>query len=301
MKHTSMVLVTLVLTVLAARAGAAQEFWAHRVAINTDVAYGDAPLQRLDFYVQGQRIGEPDYFEPSKAQLPTLMWIHGGGWIAGDKGREIANIIPFIERGWNAVSVNYRQGEGTAPQAVDDVMCAYKWLTERLVERGQDPRNIVVGGASAGGHLALVVGMLNATADHPCGAATLPRAVINWFGITNIARVTEFLSRTRPAGNYALTWIDDPAKVGRISSLYSPTELIGRSVPPILTIHGTADSVVPFDQAYRLHDLLETPNELLELEGGTHSGFTDTQYQQAYRKIFDFLELRAPMPADHSG
>ena len=66
--------------------------------------------------------------------------------------------------------------------------------------------------------------------------------------------------------------------------------LISDDAPPIITIHGTADSIVPFDQAESLHASLSTPNELVTLDGGNHSGFSEAQYQEAYLKIFAFLD-----------
>ena len=73
-------------------------------------------------------------------------------------------------------------------------MCAYKFITEQLAERGQPLDQIVVSGGSAGGHLSLTVGLLNSRGDHPCRAATPPRAVVNWFGITDIEAVDEYLN-----------------------------------------------------------------------------------------------------------
>jgi len=267
----------------------ADEFWAHRITERKDVAYGEDPLQKMDVFVHGSRVGEPDYFKPDGAARPTLMWIHGGGWVAGDKAGQISQVLPYLQRGWNVFNINYRQGAGTAPQAVDDVMCAYQAVTQQLRERGQPTDRVVVSGASAGGHLALVVGLLNAGGDHPCRAEDAPRAVVNWYGITDIEQVDEFLHKTRPQQNYARAWAGTAAGVAAVSEDYSPLYLISDAAPPIITIHGTDDTVVPYEQAEALHASLTTPNELVTLQGGNHSGFSDAQYQQAYGRIFAFL------------
>ncbi len=283
-------LVTAFALLVLSNAALADGFWSHRVVKQTDVAYGDDPQQKMDVYIHGQRVGEPTYFKPDTSARPTLVWIHGGGWIAGDKVGETPQLIPYLERGWTVYNLNYRQGPGTAPQAVDDVMCAYKTIAEQLAERGQPTDQIVVSGASAGGHLSLAVGLLNTTGDHPCRTSTPPRTVVNWFGITDIELVDEYLNGAMADRNYARSWAGSREKVAEVSTAYSPVLLINDDAPAIITIHGTADSVVPFDQAESFHSALTTPNELVTLKDGNHSGFTEAQYQQAYEAIFEFLK-----------
>ena len=137
----------------------AQQFWSHRIGIAVDVPYGDDPAQVADIYTQGQRPPGEAGFVPSTVPRPTLIWIHGGGWIRGDKATNGATFLHYLERGWNVVNINYRQGPGTAPLAVDDAVCAYKWVVDNALESGSSNR-FVVSGASAGGHLALMVGQV---------------------------------------------------------------------------------------------------------------------------------------------
>jgi acetyl esterase/lipase len=286
---------TLLLTALLplATANAAQTadgFWGHRIGLQVDVAYGENPAQVFDLYLYGQRTGEPDYFAIDNDPRPILVWIHGGGWIAGDKAAEVPQLIPYLERGWNVVNVNYRQGPGTAPKAVDDVMCAYQRVIEIVEASGIPTDQVVVSGASAGGHLALLVGMLNSDGNHPCRTASPPKAVVNWFGITDIEAVQEFLSETRPEGNYAAAWIGNAAKVNEISSQYSPLFLVTENTPPIITVHGDVDTVVPYEQASALHESLSTANRLITIEDGNHSGFSDAQYRDAFQAIFQFID-----------
>ena len=268
--------------------------WAHRIAVRTDVAYGDDPAQRYDLYVQGERLGEPDYFRPMHRTAegddrPVLMWIHGGGWLQGDKASEAPNLIPYLEAGYHVASVNYRQGPDTAPRAVDDVMCAYRELVQTLQQQGSEASRVVVSGASAGGHLALMVGLLNTTGEHECRAAVPPRAVVNWFGITDLEAVDRFLQASRPEQNYARLWAGGLEGVQKLAPETSPVRLVTASAPPVFTVHGTVDTVVPFSEARALHDKLTTPNALLPMAGGNHSGFSDRQYRRAYKEIFRFL------------
>ncbi|MGB0996720.1 MAG: alpha/beta hydrolase fold domain-containing protein [Pseudomonadales bacterium] len=275
--------------IVLSQATLAAEFWGHRYSSQVNVSYGEQPAQVFDLYLYGQRTGEPDYFAADPAPRPTLIWIHGGGWVAGDKAREIPWLIPYLQQGWNVANVNYRQGPDTAPLAVDDVLCAYQRITEILTAASMPLDQVVVSGASAGGHLALVVGMRNSDGEHPCQVATPPKAIVNWFGITDIEAVHEFLRKTRPETNYAASWIGDLTRLSDISAAHSPLFLVSENTPPIITVHGDRDSVVPFEQATALHESLSTPNRLVTMEGGNHSGFSDTQYQNAYRAIFEFI------------
>lgn len=273
---------------LAGSAAQAQSYWSHRIGIQVDVPYGADPGQVADVYTQGHRPISGSGLEPLSEPRPTLIWIHGGGWMRGDKAANGERFLHYLERGWHVVNINYRQGPGTAPQAVDDALCAYKWVVDEALVSGRSDR-FVVSGASAGGHLALMVGLLNASGSHPCRADIAPSAVVNWFGITDIESVEAFLAESRPDANYALSWIGDKARVAEISARYSPVSHIASTAPPIITIHGTADPVVPYAQAEDLHDALRTRNRLVTLEGGTHGGFSDAQYQEAMAAIFEFL------------
>jgi acetyl esterase/lipase len=290
LKKNMMRTLILLLSLPLAQLSYAGDFWAHRISERKDIAYAEDPLQKLDLIVHGTRVGEPNYFEVDTTPRPTLMWIHGGGWISGDKSTQTSQLIPYLQRGWNVYNVNYRQGPKTAPLAVDDVMCAYKFIVEQLAEQGQPTNTIVVSGASAGGHLALTVGMLNTRGTHPCRSKTPPKAIVNWFGITDIELVDEYLNGLDPQRNYARFWTGSAAKIAAVSAAFSPIYLINSKTPPIITIHGTNDTVVPYDQAESLHAGLTTPNELVTLKGGNHSGFTNEQYVHAYEKIFAFLD-----------
>src|SRR5436190_1199116 len=60
---------------------------------------------------------------------PTLIWIHGGGWVAGTKESQITSFLPWLEMGWNIVNVEYRLGRvSLAPAAVEDCLCALRYV-----------------------------------------------------------------------------------------------------------------------------------------------------------------------------
>ena len=92
--------------------------------------------------------------------LPTLIWIHGGGWTGGVKETSLG-IPAYLAMGMNVVNVEYRLARtALAPAAVEDCRCALRWVIQNAKQYGIDVNRLVVAGGSAGGHLALTTGML---------------------------------------------------------------------------------------------------------------------------------------------
>lgn len=272
------------------------DYWAHLFSVDIDLPYGDSPEQRLDVYSQGQPLGEPLWWKGDSINHPTLIFFHGGGWMGGKKETQTPNFIPYLQAGWNVVNVEYRLGENTAPNAVDDAMCAIAWVAENADAYNIDLQNIVLTGGSAGGHLALITGLLNAIpGSHPCHAGSKLdiKAVVNWFGITDIAKVEQYLRTNLPEDNYAGTWIDGAEKTDSISALYSPVHRVTPQAPPIITLHGALDGIVPYEQATTFHKLLDeagVKNELVTDPDGNHGGFSEEVNQRFYARIFSFLD-----------
>ena len=92
---------------------------------------------------------------------PTFIYYHGGGWVGGSKEANVLRLIPYLEKGWAAVNVQYRLGDvSLAPAAVEDSLCALRWVARNADQYGFDKTRLVVSGNSAGGHLALTTGMI---------------------------------------------------------------------------------------------------------------------------------------------
>lgn len=278
-----------------ASAPGSDDAWLYHYAVQRDIPYGDDPQQRFDIYAQGDWVGEPTFFQRAPEPRPTLLFIHGGGWMARDRGPEVW-VLPFIREGWHVFTITYRLGSGAAPLAVDDAMCALNLIASNAEAFGVDRDRIVVAGASAGGHLSLTTGILGSRPGHECypGDDFRVRAVINWFGITDIRAIEEHLARLKPAyGNFALQWIGDRSRVAEISAGYSPVNLVDATTPPVLTIHGMEDTVVPYSQAVALQaklDELGIRNTLLSLAGSNHAGFSDAQFEEAFAKMLEFVD-----------
>ena len=205
--------------------------------------------------------------------------------------------------GWSAVNVEYRTArQAPAPAAVEDCRCALRWLTYRAREYSLDPSRFVLTGTSAGGHLALMTGMLpaNNVFDRQCpiegndrwNSATVPQpkvaAVVNWFGIGDVADLLDGPS----ARNYAREWFGSFPDA-ELAKQLSPVNYVRAGVPPIITIHGEHDDIAPYAHAVRLHAALDkagVPNRLLTIRGRKHGGFNREELLQSYAAIREFLK-----------
>lgn len=263
---------------------AKNEYWSHRFNVTHNIAYGDLPGQSLDIYRQGSWQGPPAYFVPNKKANRTLVYIHGGAWHGGSKEASLWSLMPFIQRGWNVVNLEYRSGGGTAPDAANDVALAMSWLADNAEKYQIDRENMVLSGDSAGGHLALYAGLKSPT--------TLKiKAIVNWFGITDIQALEHYL-RENEQWNYPKLWAGSEEILLRLIERYSPINLLDKTSPPVISVHGTEDKVVPIAQAVSLHQKLNQlgiDNRLVKVPGGTHLGFSDMQFQTIYTEIFAFL------------
>ena len=226
---------------------------------------------------------------------PTMIWIHGGGWTGGAKEGALFSLLPYMEMGWNVVNVEYRLAKiSPAPAAVEDCLCALRWVIRNAKQYNFDTSKLVVSGSSAGGHLALTTAMIPASAglDRQCPGNDELRvaAVVDWFGITDVADLLEGTNMK----TYAVQWMGSMPNRVEVAKRVSPLTYVRAGLPPVLTIHGDADPTVPYTQSVRLHKALAdagVPNELMTMPGGKH-GFdccTEAQRTNAYSKIREFL------------
>ncbi len=238
---------------------------------------------KLDVYVPRE----------SAAPNPTLIYIHGGGWVGGSKETSWLQLVPYLEAGWSVVNVEYRLARvSLAPAAVEDCRCALRWVIRSAKQYNFDTTKLVVTGHSAGGHLSLTTGMLPSSAglDRECpGSEELKvAAIVNWFGISD---VVDLLDGTNMK-EYAVAWLSSMPNREEVARRVSPLTYVRAELPPIITIHGDADPVVPYTHAVRLQEALNkagVPNQLVTIPGGKHGGFSHDQTVRAYSAIRDFL------------
>jgi acetyl esterase/lipase len=224
---------------------------------------------------------------------PTIIFIHGGGWTGGTKEGAVFSLVPYLEMGWNAVNVEYRLARvSQAPAAVEDCLCALRWVIHNAKQYGFDTAKVVVSGASAGGHLALTTGLVPASAglDRQCpGTEELKvAAIVNWYGITDVADLLDGQNMR----TYAVQWMGSMPNRMEIARWVSPLTYVHPGIPPIITIQGDADPVVPYSHSVRLQEALKNAgvdHELITIPGGKHGNFTRTENQRAFAAIEAFL------------
>ncbi len=224
---------------------------------------------------------------------PTLIWIHGGGWTGGVKDNSLPFFAPWLEMGWQVVNVEYRLAKiSPAPAAVEDCLCALRWVAGHAKQYNFDTTRLVVSGDSAGGHLALTTGMIPESAGYEsqCPGARLPKvaAIVNWYGITDVADLLQGPNTK----DYAIAWMGNRPDRAEAATRLSPLHFIRKDLPPILTIHGDADPVVPYSHAQRLQAELEragVPHQLVTVPGGKHGYFTPEERSMIYTEIRAFL------------
>ena len=282
------------------QAGSATDWAAEaqaRYRVVTDQTYlvADGYESKLDLILPRQ--GE------IPSPTPTLVYIHGGGWVGGTKESSILRLLPYLEMGWAVVNVEYRLARvALAPGAVEDCRCALRWIRNNAEQYALDVDRIVVTGNSAGGHLSLTTGMLTAADgfDGRCPqrdpghfadamVEELPvAAIVNWYGITDVGDLVV----GNNAKTYAVAWLGSLPNRDELGEQLSPLNMVRKGLPPILTIHGDADPIVPYDHAIELHAKLDeagVPNRLLTIPGGGHGGFSPEETRGAYEVIRNFL------------
>lgn len=256
----------------------------HRYRIHSNIRYlkADNYELKLDLYER-----------KTKGPNPTVIFFHGGGWQVGEKETQPKHFWFYLDLGFSVVNVEYRLAETSlAPAAVEDGLCALRWTIQKASRYHLDPNRIVVTGQSAGGHLALTTGMIPASAglDSRCpGKEPLKvAAIINWFGPTDV----NDLLRGDNVQDYAIAWMGSQINRDEIARRVSPINYVRSQLPPILTIHGERDALVPYSQAIRLHRKLDragVPNQLLSFPNREHGGFSFAEELQIYETIYEFL------------
>lgn len=244
-----------------------------RIPITTDVVYATIGGQPLHV-----DLAQP---EASDAR-PAVLVIHGGGWQVGEREHVHGMIRLLALQGMVGVALEYRltsPGVNTFPAAISDARCAVRFLRAHAAEHRIDPARIGALGFSAGGHLAALLATaadvdgldLGCPLDAPSPAV---QAVVSYFAPTDMRVERGYVPRARRLVSEFLgaTPSEDPAR----AALASPIVHVDASDPPTLLVHGTADRVVPLEQASMMRDALTAagvPTGYLEVPGGEH-GFT---------------------------
>lgn len=236
--------------------------------------------------------------------FPAIVFIHGGGWVGGNRHAFRGKIEEAAKKGYVAVTVSYRLadpdpetklGRVPFPAQINDCKCAVRWLRSVADKYHIDADRIGVIGASAGGHLSLLVGL----ADEQAGLegdgghaeqSSRVRAVVNIFGPTDLLKAYSDVDAAR---GFLLAFCHGtPTDAAETYKAASPVTYVTKDDPPVLTLHGEKDPLVLASQAKLLDETMKEAgarHELLILEGQGH-GFAGDAARQAEEAMWAFFE-----------
>jgi acetyl esterase/lipase len=236
----------------------------------------DARVDRdLEFARAGERVLLLDLYRPQHAPsaLPVIVSIHGGGWHGGTKERSPG--LHFTRHGYAVASIEYRlTGEATFPSQIHDCKAAVRWLRANAGRYGLDPERFGAWGASAGGHLAALLGTSGGVAElegelgNPTRSSRI-QAVVDFFGPIDVAGWHRYKGETK-ANLIGAPIAGNEARLAKAD----PTTYIDAGDPPVLVAHGERDTLVPKAQSELLHAALRgagVESTLVLVPGAAHS------------------------------
>ncbi|WP_405496819.1 alpha/beta hydrolase fold domain-containing protein [Streptomyces sp. NBC_00096] len=227
--------------------------------------------------------------------FPVVIWIHGGGWLDGDR-RYPPPTVPVellhgavLEAGLALVSIDYRHSlEAPFPAQLHDVKAAIRYVRKFAAALGLDGDRIGVWGESAGGHLAALAGLVGPDSPeaealegaHGVGSGeTGVLAVVDWYGVSDLVALADHPMPAMPGGTdfpdpYEALLGGSEAERPALARVASPiTYARGPGLPPFLLIHGTHDGLVPYSQSEQLAGALAQSGGAVTLrpvEGADH-------------------------------
>ena len=247
-------------------------------------AKGDAVYLRLHVF-------KPKDWK-AEDQRPVIVFFFGGGWMGGSPAQFYHHSRALADHGMVAISAEYRveNKHGTSPQAcVIDGKSAVRYIREHADKLGIDPQKIAAGGGSAGGHVAAATALIPGI-DEPN-----PKELISCVPSLLIL-FNPVIETVKPDG---YGW----ERLGKDAAAMSPTRGIHAGQPPIMIMHGTADTTVPIKTVRRFKALSKKVGAeciVHEYEGRGHGFFNpkngrnlkdekNMNYHDTIDKMTDFL------------
>ncbi len=226
-----------------------------------------------------------------RTDRPVIMYIHGGGWVIGDKREQGIPLLHHMARaGWLGITVNYRLCPGVSlPDQLADVKAGLAWIREHAQEYGGDPSFVAVSGGSAGGNLAALAGLTENDPTYQQGfedGDTSVDVAIPIYGIYDVmnrlgAQSTQFVPRLMEPIVIKAFIDDEPEKFHEMS----PIDRIHPDAPPFVIPQGDRDSLAPVVEARAFRDRLEEVSKnrvvYMEFPGAQHIFDLGYTYQSA--------------------
>jgi acetyl esterase/lipase len=239
--------------------------------------------------------GRVDLYTAPKSEKPTpvLINIHGGGWQSGVKETQ-GGFTSFFKAGFAVANMEYRLSrQATAPAAVEDTRCMLIYLIKNAKELNINPNKIVIMGGSAGGHLALMGGLLgnDHRFDTNCpGVENIKvAAILDKYGITD---VWDWTFGPKSKSSSPKLWLGDKVNDEDFIKSVSPIHYVTKNSPPIFIVHGDADPTVPYQQSVDLYKKLQdlgVKSEFITVKGGLHGKFDKEKNDEIIKAMIEFV------------
>lgn len=214
------------------------------VEMKHDVVYG----------LGGERKLELDLFLPKDGTKlrPGIVFIHGGGWRSGTRTQFHRQAAYLASKGYVGACITYRlSGRAKFPAALEDCKCAVRWMRANAKTYRIDTDRIAACGGSAGGHLAAMVGVVDKShgfegngghGDH----SSAVQLVVDFNGVSDL----DDLGKQAKLGNAIEKFLGVPyTEKPELYAKASPINYVNAKSPPMLFLHGTVDTTVPFQQS----------------------------------------------------
>lgn len=243
------------------------------VAVERDVVYFEDENTRLclDIYRR----------HDAAASAPVFLYVHGGGWVIGSKNKQgLPTVHRLARRGWVVYTIDYRLSPAaTFPEHLVDVKRAIAFARKTATDHGGDPNFIVVGGGSAGAHLASLAALTPNQPRYQPGFAdanTKVQGCVCYYGIYDIVHPAS--DAPQRGLDYLLEKFVIKKRRDEDPDIYvdaSPASLVKADAPPFLLIHGTTDNLAPVAGARTMRDALARAGVAkvvyIELRGAHHA------------------------------
>lgn len=227
---------------------------------------------------------------------PAILAIHGGGFRAGSRKGYTATCAMLAEHGYVCATADYRLAPAAPfPAAVYDVKAAVRYLRANASRLGIDPNRIGVMGGSAGGHLALFLGVTGNVPEFEGDGPNRDQSsrvavVVDYFGPSDL---TKSYGRSVDAGEVLPLFLGGDVWHARQAHLRaSPLNWVTPDAAPTLAIQGTKDRYVNYEQSVWIIDRLlacGVEAELESIEGADH-GFKGADAERADKRMLGFFD-----------
>ncbi len=213
--------------------------------------------------------------------MPVLVFIHGGGFVGGDKNAGYGHLVRFVKRGYLGVTINYRSAyEKHFPAQLQDCKCAIRFLRAHAKQYNLDADHIGVWGSSAGGNLVAMLGVTGGIGEFEGDGgwqdqSSRVQAVVEYYGMTDFMAINDLVKQGKATerfmkqdGKTSISHLLGVKKWWKNPDLCrkaSPTTYATKDDAPFYIFHGDLDPLTNHEQGELLNDAAEVGRRAIGL------------------------------------